>query len=102
MDAVGSERAVLLAAGPEAGPMGLFFAGTKPQRTSALLLVDATARYLVADDYSIGFPREAAEATIARAEELWGTEAFAGEYASGRARLEAAGTPGGPSPVNGW
>ena len=65
--------------------MALFFAGTKPERTSALILVDATARYLVADDYPIGFPREAAEAMIARAEELWGTEAFAGSYVPARA-----------------
>jgi class 3 adenylate cyclase len=85
MDAAGSERVALLAAGPEAGPMALFFAGTKPERTTALLLVDATARYLVADDYPIGVPREAAEATIARAEELWGTEAFAGSYVPARA-----------------
>ena len=35
MDAVGSQRAALLAAGPQAGPMALFFAGTKPERTSA-------------------------------------------------------------------
>jgi class 3 adenylate cyclase len=85
MDAAGSQRAALLAAGPEAGPMALFFAGTKPERTTALILVDATARYLVADDYPIGFPREAAEAMIARAEELWGTEAFAGSYVPARA-----------------
>ena len=85
MDAAGSERVALLAAGPEAGPMALFFAGTKPERTTALLLVDATARYLAADDYPIGVPREAAEATIARAEELWGTEAFAGSYMPARA-----------------
>jgi class 3 adenylate cyclase len=85
MDAAGSQRAALLAAGPEAGPMALFFAGTKPERTTALILVDATARYLVADDYPIGFPRQAAEAMIARAEELWGTEAFAGSYVPARA-----------------
>ncbi len=78
MDAVGSQRAALLAAGPQAGPMALFVAGTKPERTGVLILADATARYLVADDYPIGVPREAAEAMIARAEELWGTEAFAG------------------------
>jgi class 3 adenylate cyclase len=85
MDAAGSQRAALLAAGPEAGPMALFFAGTKPERTTALILVDATARYLVAEDYPIGIPREAAEVTIARAEELWGTEAFAGSYVPARA-----------------
>jgi pimeloyl-ACP methyl ester carboxylesterase len=50
MDAVGSRRAALLANGPEAGPMALFFAGTRPERTSALILADATARHLVADD----------------------------------------------------
>ena len=85
MDAAGSERVALLAAGPEAGPMALFFAGTKPERTTALLLVDATARDLAADDYPIGVPREAVESAIARAEELWGTEAFAGSYMPARA-----------------
>ena len=41
--------------------MALFFAGTRPERTSALILADATARYLVADDYPIGFPSEQVE-----------------------------------------
>jgi len=85
MDAAGSQRAALLAAGPQAGPMALFFAGTKPDRTAALILADATARYLVDDDYPIGTAPEAVEAMIARAQELWGTEAFAGTYTPGRA-----------------
>jgi class 3 adenylate cyclase len=85
MDAAGSQQAALLAAGPQAGPMALFFAGTKPDRTAALILADATARYLVDDDYPIGTAPEAVEAMIARAQELWGTEAFAGTYTPGRA-----------------
>jgi len=85
MDAAGSQRVALLAAGPQAGPMALFFAGTKPERTSALILADATARYLVDDDYPIGVAPAAVEAMIARAQELWGTEAFAGTYTPGRA-----------------
>src|SRR4029450_9370281 len=85
MDTVGSQQAALLAAGPEAGPMALVFAGTKPERTAALILADATARYLVADDYRIGVEPEAVEAMIARAQELWGTEAFAETYAPSRA-----------------
>jgi class 3 adenylate cyclase len=85
MDAVGSQRAALLVAGPEAGPMALFFAGTKPERTAALVLADASARYLVADDYPIGVAAQTAEAMLARAEELWGTEAFAGINAPSRA-----------------
>jgi len=84
MDAAGVERAALLVAGPEAGPMALFFAGTRPERTGALILADATARYLVADDYPIGFPPEAAETVVARAAELWGTETVAGVYAPSR------------------
>jgi class 3 adenylate cyclase len=85
MDAVGSQRAALLATGPEVGPMALFFAGTRPERIAALILVDATARYLVADDYPIGFPPQVVEAMTARADELWGTEAFARIYAPSRA-----------------
>jgi class 3 adenylate cyclase len=88
MDAVGSQRAALLATGPEVGPMALFFAGTRPERIAALILVDATARYLVADDYPIGFPPQVVEAMTARAEELWGTEAFARIYAPSRAGEE--------------
>jgi class 3 adenylate cyclase len=82
MDAAGSQRAALLATGPHAGPLALFFAGTKPERTTGLILADATARYLVADDYPIGVPPQAAEAMLARTEELWGTEAFVGTNAA--------------------
>jgi class 3 adenylate cyclase len=86
--AVGVERAALLTAGPEAGPMALFFAGTRPERTGALILADATARYLVADDYPIGVAPEVAEQVVARAEELWGTETNLRTSAPARARDE--------------
>jgi class 3 adenylate cyclase len=85
MDAAGSRRAALLASGPQAGPMALFFAATRPERIAALILADATARYLVADDYPIGVRPQAAEAMITRAQELWGTEAFAGVNTPSRA-----------------
>ena len=85
MDAVGSPRAALLVTGPQASAMALFFAATRPGRTAALILVDATARYLAADDYPIGLPPEAAEAIVARTEELWGTEAYTGIFAPSRA-----------------
>jgi class 3 adenylate cyclase len=85
MDTVGSQRAALLVTGPQASAMALFFAATRPERTTALILVDATARYLAADDYPIGLPPEAAEAIVARTEELWGTEAYTGIFAPSRA-----------------
>jgi class 3 adenylate cyclase len=88
MDAAGMERAALLTAGPEAGPMALFFAGTRPNRIGALVVADATARYLVADDYPIGVAPEVAEAMVARATEHWGTEESLHAQAPARARDE--------------
>jgi pimeloyl-ACP methyl ester carboxylesterase len=43
MDAVGLERAAIMGAG-EASPMAELFAATYPERTSALVLANATAR----------------------------------------------------------
>jgi pimeloyl-ACP methyl ester carboxylesterase len=85
MDAVGSQQSALLVTGPQAGAMALFFAAARAERTAALILVDATARYLAADDYPIGLPPEAAEAVVARSEELWGTEAYTEIFAPSRA-----------------
>ena len=42
MDAAGSERAALMGTS-EGGPMNLLFAATYPERTSALVLIDALA-----------------------------------------------------------
>ena len=106
MDAAGFRRAALLANGPEAGPMALFFAGTRPERTNALILADATARYLVADDYPIGFPSETIEAMIDRAGELWAPRPTPRptRRATPTTSGSGAGRPGssGPSPARGW
>src|SRR3712207_9113862 len=40
----------------------LFFAATRPERTSALVLGNASARFVAADDYPIGFAPDRAEA----------------------------------------
>ena len=73
MAAAGSRAAALMATSAEAGPMALFFAATRPERTSALVVANASARYLAADDYPFGMARERAEAVVARVEETWGT-----------------------------
>ena len=85
MDAVGSRRAALMATTAEAGPMALFFAATRPERTSALVLGNASARYLADDDYPIGFEPEDAEALISGVEESWGTAARLDEGIPSRA-----------------
>ena len=53
MDAVGSERAVVLGIS-EGGAMSALFAATHPQRTLALVLMGTFARMMWAPDYPIG------------------------------------------------
>ena len=84
LDEVGSERAAILAE-IDTTPAAIFFAGTRPERTSALILVHASAKYVASDDYPIGIPREAAEALVAQVDQLWGTDAMAAMYVPSRA-----------------
>jgi class 3 adenylate cyclase len=65
--------------------MAMYFAATKPERTSALILFNTTARVLAADDYSIGMPREVAEVLLGQLDQLWGTEEMAQFVAPSRA-----------------
>jgi len=53
MDAVGSERALILGVS-EGGPMAALFAATYPRRTAGLILMGGYARRLWAPDYTIG------------------------------------------------
>jgi class 3 adenylate cyclase len=84
LDEVGSERAAILAE-IDTTPAAIFFAATRPGRTSALILVHASAKYVASDDYPIGIPREVAEALVAQVDQLWGTDAMAAMYVPSRA-----------------
>jgi len=53
LDEIGCEHVALLGLGV---PTGLLFAATHPERTSAVVLVNATARLRRADDYPQGLP----------------------------------------------
>jgi class 3 adenylate cyclase len=83
MDAVGSERAVVMGVS-EGGPMSMLFAATYPERTIALVL------YGTAADFTRRQPayKQDDEEYLARMEEAWGTEAFA------RHEIAAWGAPG--------
>src|SRR4030095_13031945 len=85
LNAVGSQQAALLAQ-LDASPMALFFAGTRPERTGALILVNAAAKFQADDDYPIGVPAAVAEALLAQFDPLWGTEALGALFAPRRAR----------------
>jgi class 3 adenylate cyclase len=84
LDEVGSERAAILAE-IDTTPTAIFFAATRPERTSALILVHASAKYVASDDYPIGIPREVAEALVAQVDQLWGSDAMAAMYVPSRA-----------------
>jgi class 3 adenylate cyclase/pimeloyl-ACP methyl ester carboxylesterase len=71
MDAVGSERAAILG-GTYSGPLACFFAASNPDRTSALILFNAMARLLYADDYAHGVTREDLEDYLESTRNDWG------------------------------
>ena len=73
MDEVGSERATIMTS-YDAGPMGMLFAATKPERTAALILVNSGAKYLASDDYPMGLPAEAADELNRTMGDRWGSE----------------------------
>jgi class 3 adenylate cyclase len=69
----------------DAGAMAMLFAATRPERTSALVLVNTSAKWVAADDYPIGIPLEVAHAIVAQIDQLWSTEALVGMWAASRA-----------------
>jgi class 3 adenylate cyclase len=72
MDAVGSERAAVMAM-LEAGAMACMFAATHPERTRALVLYQAMPRMSKAPDYDWPLSREEREASVETLRANWGT-----------------------------
>jgi class 3 adenylate cyclase len=70
LDELGCERVVVLGT---LGQPALQFAATHPERTSALVLINPTARLRRADDYPAGFSDEDVEALLASVRDRWGT-----------------------------
>jgi len=75
LNAVGSERASILAT-VDAGPIAILYAAAHPERVESLVLCNTSARYLVADDYPIGFTSETLELVIDFLRTHWGTSEF--------------------------
>jgi class 3 adenylate cyclase/alpha-beta hydrolase superfamily lysophospholipase len=72
LDAAGSERAAVLADGP-GGAIGMLFTAMQPERVTALILANTTARRLRADDYPIGIPPETVDDLVKMFRASWGT-----------------------------
>jgi class 3 adenylate cyclase/pimeloyl-ACP methyl ester carboxylesterase len=71
LDELGCERAVVL--GASEGMMALQFAATHPERTSALVLINPTARFRRAADYHEGLADDEIEGFLAAVRDRWGT-----------------------------
>jgi pimeloyl-ACP methyl ester carboxylesterase len=84
LDQVGSEHAAIMAH-IDAGPMALLFAASRPEQTSALVLVSCSAKWVATDDYPIGIPLEVAQGIRTQIDRLWGTDALVGIWAASRA-----------------
>jgi pimeloyl-ACP methyl ester carboxylesterase/DNA-binding winged helix-turn-helix (wHTH) protein/class 3 adenylate cyclase len=71
MDAVGSERAVLIGVS-EGGPMCSLFAATYPERTTALVMIGTYAKRIKDEDYPWGVSAEDREAFFEMMRRDWG------------------------------
>jgi class 3 adenylate cyclase/pimeloyl-ACP methyl ester carboxylesterase len=80
MDAVGSERAAIIAS-MAGGFMATVFAATYPDRTTALVLVDAFPRVVRTTDYPWGADAEELAAQLRAIEAGWGEGTMLGLFA---------------------
>jgi class 3 adenylate cyclase len=85
LDAAGSDRTVVLAEA-DGGPTGLLFTATQPERVSALILANTSARRLRADDYPIGVAPESVDYIVEMAKTYWGTPDLAAVLHPSRAK----------------
>ena len=69
LDAVGSQRAVVVAA-CEMTPVGLLLAATHPERVESLVLVNSYARAVIDDDYPDGLPAAEVDEILAACTDL--------------------------------
>jgi class 3 adenylate cyclase/pimeloyl-ACP methyl ester carboxylesterase len=82
MDAAGSERAVLFGLG-DAAPLSVLFAATYPERTSGLILMNASPRFVKNSGLQWLPTREETERRAEDFERRWGDANFAYEFVRG-------------------
>jgi class 3 adenylate cyclase len=75
LDAAGSQSAAIIAA-LDAGPIAMLYAALHPERARALVLLNTTARYLVADDHPWGAQPAEVDALVEFIGATWGTPEF--------------------------
>jgi class 3 adenylate cyclase len=83
LDTVGADR-VALVGWNAGGAAAISFAARRPDRVSALVLVDTWAHYVREDDYPWGVPRESLDRVLAVFRQGWGSGALLDTLAPGR------------------
>jgi class 3 adenylate cyclase/pimeloyl-ACP methyl ester carboxylesterase len=73
--AAGLEDVVLMGAG-QAGAVAALYAATRPERTRALILINASAAIARSEDYDAGLTPEEYERLVEYIEHVWGTGRF--------------------------
>jgi DNA-binding SARP family transcriptional activator/pimeloyl-ACP methyl ester carboxylesterase len=89
LDAVGSERAVILGISA-GGPTAALFAAGHPERTRSLIIYGGYARMLSGDGYEYGLDRDTIESFISEMQANWGTSFGMSVFAPSRADDPAA------------
>ena len=69
LDASGSEQAAIYGAS-DSGPIAILFAAVEPERTQALILGNATARFVIEDDYPSGLTKADIDGAVQVLEEI--------------------------------
>jgi len=72
LDAVGSERAALLGA-VDAGALAVLYAAMHPERVSALILLNSSARYTWSENYPAGASPDTVKTLVEMLATTWGT-----------------------------
>ena len=75
MDAAGSDRAVVCGLG-DAGPLGVLFAATYPERTAALVLMNSSPRFVRNPELPWLPTRAESQSTVEEFERHWGEPDF--------------------------
>jgi class 3 adenylate cyclase len=73
LGAAESSRAVIYAES-NAGAAAILYAAMHPERVIGLVLANAAARYLIAEDYPMGISQDDCDAFVRFIERTWGTE----------------------------
>jgi class 3 adenylate cyclase len=76
LDAADCDEVAIWGTG-DAGPMAVLFAALHPERVTALILENTTARHLIDDDYPIGASVDEVDRVVRGLGAIWGTDLFA-------------------------